>query len=412
MQFLYLLIVRCAGFLLPLIAVFVKKGKFKEFVDGRRSQSKSLDLPGRSRRYWFHCASLGEFEQARPVMEKLRSEDPNCGIIISFFSPSGYRQKHNDPLADAVLYLPLDTPSNARRFIEMIKPDVAVFVKYEIWYFHLRELNRRHIPVYLVSAVFRPGQYLFSFLGKWLYKLLPTYKMIFLQDKRSYELLEKKGFKNIRLSGDTRYDRVRQNALRVKENDIIRDFKDGRPLLLLGSSWPAEEDILLHYLNSGEAREINVIIAPHDISDAHINEICNKFSKYHPALYTEYPTNKQSSLMVLNTIGHLASAYFYADVAFIGGAFGKGLHNILEPLTFGVPVIFGPNYAKYPEAYKAMESEVAISVSEYDGFIGAMNTFLQSGEPSIIRTKCIDFINWNSGATDIVCREMIEGTKG
>lgn len=407
MQFLYLIVVRCVGFLLPVIAVFVKKGKFKEFVDGRRLQSRRLDLPKRTRRYWFHCASLGEFEQARPVMEKLKSEDPDCGIIISFFSPSGYRQKHNEALADAVLYLPLDTPSNARRFIEMIKPDVAVFVKYEIWYFHLKELAKRNIPVYLVSAVFRPGQYLFSFWGKWLYNLLPGYKTIFLQDEGSFELLEKKGLRNIKLSGDTRYDRVRQNALSVKENTIIRDFKANKPLLLLGSSWPAEEDILLHYLDSGNANDLNIIIAPHDISDAHVNEICNKFSKYHPALYTGYPSDKQTSLMVLNTIGHLASAYFYADVAFIGGAFGKGLHNILEPLTFGVPVIFGPNYAKYPEAYKAMESQVAISISEYDGFSSAMHVFLRSEEQTVIRIKCIDFINWNSGATDLVCREML-----
>jgi 3-deoxy-D-manno-octulosonic-acid transferase len=401
MQILYLLIVKIAGFLMPLASFFAGKGKVRDFVEGRKHSSHVLP-PKKAARYWFHCASLGEFEQARPVMEKLKSQDPACSIVITFFSPSGYNQKHDFPLADAVLYLPLDTPGNASKLLNSLEADVAVFVKYEIWYFHLRELFRRNVPVYLISSTFRPNQFLFSIWGNWLFKLLPKYRAIFLQDDRSFELLKNKGLNNVVLSGDTRYDRVRENALQVKENHLIKNFKGGYQLMILGSSWPAEEDILLEYLEKKTGHGFRIVITPHDISDGHIEQIYNKFGKYKPALYTEGQPGPDTEILILNTIGHLASAYFYADVAFIGGAFGKGLHNILEPLAFGAPVIFGPNYAKFPEASQAMEHEVAISIHDLKGFENAVNVLSDTS----VMVKCIDFINWNSGATDLVIKRI------
>jgi 3-deoxy-D-manno-octulosonic-acid transferase len=401
MQFLYLLIVKIAGLLLPLASFFAGKGKIREFAEGRKHSRQVLPKK-RSIRYWFHCASLGEFEQARPVMEKLKSLNRDCSIVITFFSPSGYKQKHNYPLADAVLYLPLDTPGNASKLLNSLEADVAVFVKYEIWYYHLRELFRREIPVYLISSTFRPNQFLFSMWGGWLFELLPKYEAIFLQDEKSFELLKNKGLNNVILSGDTRYDRVRENALQVKENEFIKNFKGGYQMMILGSSWPAEEDILLEYLSKKGEYGFKIVIAPHDISEGHIDEINKKFEKYNPVLYTENKLTPSSDILILNTIGHLASAYYYADMAFVGGAFGKGLHNILEPLAFGAPVIFGPNYAKYPEATQAMEHEVAISIRDLKGFENAVSVFSDTS----VMVKCIDFINWNSGATDLVIKRI------
>jgi 3-deoxy-D-manno-octulosonic-acid transferase len=403
MPFLYLVVVKIVSFLLPLAALFSKSGKISDFINGRRKPYPLL--PAKiSKRYWFHCASLGEFEQARPVMEQLKSSDPGSSIVITFFSPSGYNQKKDFPLADAVIYLPLDTPSNARKLIHYLQPDAAIFVKYEIWYFHLKALFDQKIPVYLISASFRSKQFLFSAAGRWLFKLLPKYHSIFLQDQKSYELLKKKGLKNIIVSGDTRYDRVKQNALNVTQNAVIKTFKASHPLLIMGSSWPEEEDILLHYLETNPESPLRIVIAPHDISQGHIDDINKKFKKYRPTLYTDKVQRFDSQILVLNTIGHLASAYTYADLAFVGGAFGKGLHNILEPLAFGAPVIFGPHYAKYPEAYKAIEHQVGISIKDQEEFAKALDLFSRHENVS----KCIDFINQYGGATDLVVKKIKE----
>jgi 3-deoxy-D-manno-octulosonic-acid transferase len=403
MHLIYLGLVKTAELLLFLLSPFLRKGKTGDFIRGRQLPYPPL-TPKTSTRYWFHCASLGEFEQARPVIEKLKSDNASASIVITFFSPSGYQQKHGYPIADAVIYLPLDTPGKAKKLLDYLQPDVAIFVKYEIWYFHLTALFKRSIPVYLISATLRPGQFLFSFWGRWLFKLLPQYEQIFLQDNMSYELLKEKQLDNIMLAGDTRYDRVKQNALQVKQNDYLRRFKGDKKLLILGSSWPAEEDILLDFLQNNAHSELKIIIAPHDISAAHIHDIDKKFANYHPVKFTELSADDDTRVMILNTIGHLASTYFYADLAFVGGAFGKGLHNILEPLAFGAPVIFGPNFSKYPEASLAMEGEVAISIHDAEGFTQALDTLSDTGR----MVKCIDFINWHSGATDKVVKKIKE----
>ena len=396
-----------AGGILNLANIFLKKGKLKAFIEGRRKQDLSVPLPKSGKRYWFHCASLGEFEQARPVMERLKAENSSNSIVVSFFSPSGYEQRSDYALADAVIYLPLDTPANARKVLNYLQADVAVFVKYEIWYFYLKALKQRGIPSYLISATFRSSQFIFGVWGNWLFKALKDFKCIFLQEEGSYHLLQARGLTNIQLSGDTRYDRVKENALKVKTNDHIAAFKGKHPLLIFGSSWQAEEALAVEILQDQSFNHFKVLIVPHDISTGHIDEINNSFKSYGCCLYTDKTFSENNRVMVLNTIGHLSSAYFYADMAVIGGAFGKGLHNILESLSFGVPVVFGPHTDKYPEAAVAMRAEVAMSITNAEDLKKRINYFLPDNHlNSDVRSRCIDFINWHSGATDKVIKTL------
>lgn len=407
MAVIYLFITRLAEVILNLLSIFLRSGKLKDFIEGRRKQDLSVPLPKSSKRYWFHCASLGEFEQARPVIEAIKDKDPGISIVLSFFSPSGYQQRKNYSLADAVIYLPLDTPSNARKVLDYFQADQVIFVKYELWYFYLSAIHQRQIPCYLISATFRQNQFIFSYPGAWLFKLLPRFSCIFLQDENSYQLLKQKGITNIQLSGDTRYDRVKQNALKVQLNPHIEAFKSDSPMLILGSSWQAEEALAEQFLQDDDFKSFKVLIVPHDISKKHIDAIYTTVKPYGVSLYTDQQIPEGSRVMVLDTIGHLASAYYYGDLALVGGAFGKGLHNILEALSFGVPVVFGPNTGKFPEAALAMHSEVALTVTDYESLRKSILYFLPDKKlDNTIRARCIDFINWHSGATAKVLKVL------
>jgi len=403
MRHLYFITIKLVDWLLPFFVSLLNKPKLILFVKGRKQTLNTPDLPAHPNRYWFHCASLGEFEQARPVIESLKQKDPTTSIVITFFSPSGYEPRKDYPLADAVLYLPLDTPGNAKKIIAKIKPTKVVFVKYEIWYFLLKALFNQGIPVYLISANFRSNQKIFSIFGQWLFQLLPHYKHIFLQNKTAFDLLQSKGLKNISISGDTRFDRVIDNAKQVKSNSVLETFIANQPLLILGSSWPKEEAILLEYLEANPTPTFKIIIAPHDISVSHVDEILNKFKSYQPQLYTNYDANKTESLLILNTIGHLASAYYYANMAFIGGGFTGQLHNILEPLSFGVPVMAGPIHSKFPEADLASKSGVFFNIANTREFEIALQKILSND----LKNKALDFINSSSGATALVVNTII-----
>jgi 3-deoxy-D-manno-octulosonic-acid transferase len=403
MRHLYFITIKLVEWLLPIFVLLINKPKLKLFSEGRKQTLKNPNLPTHEKRYWFHCASLGEFEQARPVIESLKHKDPTISIVITFFSPSGYELRKGYPLADAVFYLPLDTPANAIKIITKIKPTKVVFVKYEIWYFLLKALFTKGIPVYLISANFRSNQRIFGFFGNWLFQLLPQYKHIFLQNQVAYDLLKRKGLKNISISGDNRFDRVIDNAQQVKKNEIIEKFKAHQPLLILGSSWPKEEAILFEYLEAYPKPAFKIIIAPHDISESHIDEILKKIKTYQPQLYTNYDANKTENILILNTIGHLASAYYYANMAFIGGGFTGQLHNILEPLSFGVPVIAGPNHSKFPEADLATTKGVFFNVSNAREFEIAIQKIMSND----LKNKAIDFINSSSGATALVVNTII-----
>ncbi len=402
MRHLYFIAIKLVEWLLPIYTLLINKPKLKLFIEGRKQTLLLPNLPTHQKRYWFHCASLGEFEQARPVIETLKKKDQTVSIVITFFSPSGYELRKDYALADAVFYLPLDTPSNAAKIIAKINPTQVIFIKYEIWYFLLKALFNQGIPVYLISANFRADQKLFGIFGAWLFKLLPQYKHIFLQNKAAFELLQSKGLENISISGDTRFDRVIENAKQVKANEIIETFKANKPLLILGSSWPKEESILLEYLENNPTPPFKIIIAPHDISINRIEDILKKFKTYQPQLYTNFDANNAQSILILNTIGHLASAYHYANMAFIGGGFTGQLHNILEPLSFGVPVLAGPNHQKFPEANLANASGVFFNIINAAEFELSLQKILEND----LKAKSIDFIDASSGATDLVVKAI------
>ena len=403
MRYLYTFLLTLADACLPLAALLLRKGKTYAFVAGRIAQ-REISLPEKiGQRIWIHCASLGEFEQVKPIIESIKHQQ-NSQIVVSFFSPSGYQYSQNYPFVDAVFYLPLDTPRNAKRFIKAVNPDKVIFVKYEFWFHFLTEFFAKDIPVYLVSAVFRPNQFLFSKFGKWLFKLLPKYKTIFVQDKNSLDCLISHGINNAILSGDTRYDKVYSTSLNVKTNSVIEAFKGESTLLILGSSWSAEEDLLLYYLSKRNEVDLKILIAPHDISQGHVNEILQKFKDFTPLLYSKLkPSDSMSQVLVLDTIGHLASAYYYGNVALVGGAFGKGLHNILEPIAFGVPVIFGPHTQKYPEAQLAINNQIAIQVNTAEEFVNALEELMKSPP----QQACLEFIKSNKGASEIVVKELL-----
>jgi 3-deoxy-D-manno-octulosonic-acid transferase len=329
---------------------------------------------------WFHCASLGEFEQGRPVIEKYKETFPDNKIVLTFFSPSGYEVRKNYEGADFICYLPSDTPSNAKDFIEKINPSIAFFVKYEFWYNYLRILHEKQIPVISFSAIFRADQMFFKWNGGFYRNILRCFNHIFVQNQLSIELLQSVGIENVTVGGDTRFDRVKQIAEARKSLPIIEQFKDGKPLLIIGSCWQEDFAVIAPFLNNF-AKDLKVIIAPHEIHESEIESWRKEF-KGDSIRYSEIeaprsvgrpapeggvfesenvveappsgagrPTLRGASILFIDNIGMLSSLYQYADFAWIGGAYGKGLHNILEAATFGLPIFFGnKNYQKFQEA--------------------------------------------------------------
>lgn len=401
MRFLYFILSQLVQGLLPVANWFIQSGKSKTFIEAQRKKIPSTSLIKKGKRYWFHCASLGEFEQARPVIEALKKQSESNSIVITFFSPSGFQQRKDYPLADVVMYLPIDGPNNAKDLIAYLQADAVVFVKYELWYFYLNALFKKGTPVYLISAVFRKNHFIFKPWGRFIGNLLPKFSGIFVQDKNSLDCLQARGLKQVFLSGDTRYDRVMQLAKLADSNPIIERFKGQNKLIILGSSWPEEEQIIQAYLQKNTIQTYKILIAPHDISEQHIQEIKTRFTQEKVKLYTEVDKGA-SDILILNTIGHLASAYLYADFAFIGGGFGKGLHNILEALSYGVPVVFGPQVDKYPEANLSIEAGIAQVVSNLNEFEQALKSVMIQSESGTIQLACKDFIAQQSGATEMV----------
>ncbi len=329
-------------------------GKAKKWVDGRRDWEdhfRNTLKPG-EKRVWVHCSSMGEFEQAKPLIEELRAKYPAYKILVTFFSPSGYDACKNSPLADYVFYLPHDGHRNAEHFLEIVKPTLAVFVKYEFWYYYLVQLRKEGIPALLVSGAFREGQVFFKWYGGMFRDMLHCFSFFFLQDAVSQRVLGKAGIeKNVLISGDTRYDRVAAIAGKVTPITAIDNFKNGHKLLIAGSTWPGDEEVLKECIGSLPANW-KLIVVPHEIDDAHIRKVTQLFSG--AILFSKLDaenTGADKKILIVNNVGMLSRLFAYADIAFIGGGFQKGgIHNILEPAVFGAPVIFGPVYEKFVEA--------------------------------------------------------------
>lgn len=317
--------------------------------------------PG-EQRFWIHCASLGEFEQGRPVIEGLRTEQPGCSIVLTFFSPSGYEIRKDYDGADFVCYLPMDGTKAASRFLNVVQPDCALFVKYEFWYYYLESLHRRGIPTILVSGAFRMKQPFFKWWGGFFRSMLRRFSVLTVQDESSLALLQSIGLQPV-LTGDTRYDRVAEIAVEAKSFSLVEAFKGGGKILVAGSTWPEDEQVL-HSLLATLPGDWKLIIAPHELDVAHLNSIANLFGN-EMVFYSSLENATLARVLVIDNIGMLSSLYRYGEIAFVGGGFNRsGIHNVLEPAVFGLPVLMGPQYQKFSEAVALVEQGFAFPVAD------------------------------------------------
>jgi 3-deoxy-D-manno-octulosonic-acid transferase len=365
MHFLYNLSVYSYLFAIRVASLFNSKAKL--WINGRKNifqELQSLILNSKSSIIWVHCASLGEFEQGRPLIEKLKILHPKSQILLTFFSPSGFEIRKNYPGADYVFYLPIDTPANAKKFIQLIKPQAVFFVKYEFWFNYLNELKKQNIPTYLVSGIFRKEHYFFKKFNSWFRKQLKCFTHFYLQDDTSAQLLNSINYTNTTVAGDTRFDRVFEISKNVRSIDLIKQFAGDKKILIGGSTWQEDEKLIAGYRL--KMKDYKLIIAPHEIDKTHIQSIIQEFSSSTIVRYSQANEQniKDAEVLIIDNIGMLSSLYQYGTIAFIGGGFGKGIHNILEAATFGLPVIFGPNYQKFTEAKELIRLGGAFTVGD------------------------------------------------
>lgn len=402
MHFLYNIGIYLYGFAIMVASLFTSKARkrYKGSIQTFADLKNKIDPADRY--VWIHAASLGEFEQGRPLIEQLKRERPEYKILLTFYSPSGYEIRKNYSNADVVCYLPLDTRINAHRFFHFVKPERIIFIKYEFWANFLMAGFRRHIPTYLISAIFRPRQRFFRSYGKFFLNLLKNYEMIFVQDEDSRKLLEKYGVNRVMVADDTRFDRVVEIAKKAKDLSVAKAFADNAQVLVAGSSWEPDEVLLSHYLDDSPDKKL--ILAPHVISPEHINAICGKLHcKY--AIYTQ--TNETDVIgarcLIIDTMGILSSLYRYGQVAYIGGGFGVGIHNTLEAAVWKMPVVFGPNYKKFREAYELIKCGGGKSISNYAEMKSAVDGFF--GDKSAAEKAGI-YVEKHQGATKLIMQQI------
>lgn len=394
------------GLLIRTAALFNPKAQL--WRDGRKGIiefiRRELELrrgkQGGKKTIWFHCASLGEFEQGRPLIEAWKKEHPDHFIILTFFSPSGYEHRKNYNVADLVCYMPLDTPANARTFIDLVKPNAVIFVKYEFWFNYLNILQERGIPHYLVSAIFRADQHFFKWYGDWTRNILKGFTHIFVQNENSLELLEFVGITNATVSGDTRFDRVVAIASEKREIPMVQAFCNEKMVLVAGSSWPEDEKLLIRFVSENPGK-FKLILVPHEIHDDAIRNLINT-SGMKACRYSEGSLEKagNADILIIDAVGILSQVYRYGQVAYIGGGFGAGIHNILEPAVYGMPVIFGPIYHKFQEAVDLVEAKGAYSIHNYNELERILRKF--SDDPGFLSsTSSISkaFVEQRKGAT-------------
>ena len=353
-----------------------------------------------SRYIWFHAASLGEFEQGRPLIERIRKEYPQYKILQTFFSPSGYEVRKNYDGADIVCYLPIDTPSNVKKFIDLVNPCMVFFVKYEFWQNYLNALSKRGVPVYSVSSIFRPGQIFFRWYGKSYQQVLKTFAHLFVQNEESKQLLAEIGVKNTTVVGDTRFDRVLDICAAAKQLPLVQKFKGDALTFVAGSSWGPDEDIFIKYFNAHP--EMKLIIAPHVVNDSHLKEIMSKLNR--PCIrYTQATEEnvQQADCLIIDCYGLLSSIYRYGEISYIGGGFGVGIHNVLEAAVYGIPVIFGPNNKKFREAQHLLANKGGFEINGYEDFEALMDKFLTDEAYLQASGQAAgDYVKNNSGAME------------
>ena len=408
MTILYLVGIRIFHLLVIIVSPFNSKAKL--WLKGRKRIFRSLKkgVKQDDKILWFHCASLGEFEQGRPVIELFKKEYPNHKILLTFYSPSGYEIRKNYEYADCVYYLPLDTPVNAKLFLDIVKPEAVFFVKYEFWYFFLREIGKRNIPLYLVSGIFRKNQRFFKSYGIKSKKMLRWFTHFFVQNEESKQLLNSINLKNVSVTGDTRFDRVYKIAQQSKYLPLIKKFAEKSPVIVAGSTWRPDEELIIEYFNYTK-NPFKIIIAPHEIHKENILRIIDSIKSDKKVLrYSEAQEDniENADILIIDSIGILSSVYKYGTIAYIGGGFGKGIHNILEAATFGLPIVFGPNYLKFKEAVDLIDLKGACSINNYDELYTTLNTFLSDQEKikklGEISSK---YVEQNRGATSLILKK-------
>ncbi len=410
MSVIYVIGIKFMSALIAVAALFNSKARF--WIQGRKKifHRLKVDIKPSDKIAWFHCASLGEFEQGRPVIEMYKQKYPDYKILLTFYSPSGYEIRKNYKHADYIYYLPIDTPKNARRFLEIAHPEVVFFIKYEFWFFFLQEIYKRNIPLYLVSGIFRPEQRFFKSIAGSSRKMLRFFTHFFVQNEESKQLLNSINLKNVTITGDTRFDRVYEITQKVKQLDLVEKFiQQNKLTLIAGSTWKPDEEIIIEYFNKTDYA-LKLIIAPHEIHKENISRLENSFKESLKIQKYSEATEKnieEADVLIVDSIGLLSSLYNYGNVAYIGGGFGKGIHNTLEAATFGLPVIFGPNYLKFQEAIDLINLGSAFSIRTFaefkeilDNLLNAENEIKRVGEHSseYVRQKC--------GATEKILNQI------
>lgn len=414
MLFFYNILTHFASLILKALAIF--SPKLKLFVEGRKDVFSTLKtkINSSDKVIWVHAASLGEYEQGIPVMEALKKEFPSHKLVVTFFSPSGYEVRKSNTLADVTVYLPLDTKSNAKEFIKNIHPELVLFIKYEFWPNYLNELKRLNIPTYLVSGIFREKQAFFKWYGGFYREALKTFNHFFVQNDSSKQLIQSIGFNNVTISGDTRFDRVVDILNRDNSLDFIENFKNNQTTIVIGSSWPKDEELLVNYINQS-SDNVKFIIAPHNIKQDQINNLYKQIDKS-KFKYSDYsietlrkPKLENYQVFIIDTIGILTKIYSYADIVYVGGGFGNpGVHNILEPATFGVPIVIGPNYSHFAEATALVHQKGCVSIQNENELKLAFDSLLyNSDERNEKGHICETFVQMNKGATPKIINHIL-----
>jgi 3-deoxy-D-manno-octulosonic-acid transferase len=403
--YLYVIFIRVASLF---------NGKARKWIKGRngifqniREELQKEPEKNKHKLVWFHCASLGEFEQGRPIMERFRKMDPDHRILLTFFSPSGFEVRKNYSGADYISYLPADTRRNAKEFTDLVQPDMVIFIKYEYWFNYLRELTVRKIPVYFASAIFRPGQHFFQWYGGWFRQQLKKITGFFVQDKESADLLFSIGINRVSVTGDTRFDRVYDIARKDKPFPVISSFCRDAEVLVAGSTWKEDEEILFPFINDDKT-DLKFILAPHETQAARIDSLTKRLNKPFLKYSQANEENVQkANILIIDSIGILAYLYKFATFAYVGGGFGAGIHNILEVAAYGIPVIFGPRYEKFREAADLIRSGGAFSVKDVREFLTTVNKLLTDHEYwAHSAQECRQYIQKNQGATDKIIRHI------
>jgi len=407
MTLLYNIGIRIYWLIALLISLWNRKAKL--WIQGRKQWYDKLKeaLDGEQQVIWFHCASLGEFEQGRPVIEEIRKRRPTNKILLTFFSPSGYEKRKDYAGADYVMYLPLDTRRNAKKMLDLLHLEMAIFIKYEFWFHFLKRMRKQEVPLYLASGNFRSTQLFFRWYGRWYRKFLTLFTHIFVQNKDSLELLSGIGLQQVTVAGDTRFDRVHELPKDPFKHPALESFAKDKQVIVAGSTWEKDEQLLAKAF--GELSDkTRWIIAPHELSESHIRSLQDRFPG--SVLYTELEEEipQGTRVILVNTIGMLSSIYRYGTLAYIGGGFGKGIHNILEAATYGLPVIFGPEYGKFSEAVELSSLGGAFPIGTEAELLFTIRQQLEN--PQLLKTTsqiAANFVSKRVGATSAILEKCV-----